>query len=129
MIFHFVIVFKNGTFDAWGKKKENPRHVMIHYCQLEMLPPQVNQSSIKSFLQELDSIQLSETMKTHTIFVSLFSLYTFCYTLHKWQGCNYSIKNRIPPKAGLIPNIFIICLIVILETGFLPKPDLSQNFS
>ena len=74
---------------------------MIHDRQLEMLSPQVNKSSIKTFLQELNSIQLSETMKTRTIFVSLFSLYTFCYTLHKWQNDSVPglILTSVEPEA------------------------------
>ena len=98
----FLIVFKNVCLDASGKEKLVPRHVLINDKNLEILSPLVSTNSdIKSFLSELKDLQLSETMTTRAVFVSLFSLYLFFYPIHKWQNDSVPglILTSIEPEA------------------------------
>ena len=95
------IVFKNKTLDLNGTTIELPRQGLINDCQLEMLSPYVGTSDLRSFLRKLNSVSLSEMIKTCTVFVSLFCIYTFAYPVHKWQQDSVSglILTSIEPEA------------------------------
>ena len=56
---------------------------------------------LKFFLKELNSIELSDKMKTRTLFVALFGLYSFFYPIHKWQNDSVPglILTSVEPKA------------------------------
>ena len=94
-------MFKNVTLDVDGNVKTSPRHILINDKVFQQLSPNVQQSNLKSFLSELNNVKLSDTMKTRTIFVSLFSLYTFAYPIHKWQNDSVPglILTSIEPEA------------------------------